>query len=75
MSVGIVNVDRRHSETSREDLGMTLRQAGQLAVAVWSPIAAQEDQEYPSIQVIRQSPRLPGLVVEGEIGDDHRLGL
>ena len=72
---GIIDVDRRHPETGSQYLGMALRQADQLAVAIWSPVAAQEDQEHPGVQMIGQPPRLPRLVVEGEVGDGHCLGL
>jgi len=43
-------------------------QADQLAVAVRSPIAAQEDQHRGGVKVIRKPPRLCFLVGEGEIG-------
>ncbi len=51
---------------------MPVRQAGQLAVAVGSPVPAEEHQEHPCVEVAAESPRFAGLVFEGEVGYRHR---
>ncbi len=47
---------------------MSHRQTDQLAVAIRSPIAAQEDQHRRGVEVIRKSPRPCFLVGEREVG-------
>ena len=51
---------------------MVFRQTDQLAIAVGSPIAAQEHQQHPGIQMISQPPGQPGLILQGEIGNRHQ---
>ena len=63
-----VDIDSRGTESGRQDLLMAVRQAGQLAIAVGSPVPAEEHQEHPCVQVAAECPRLAGLVLEGEVG-------
>ena len=41
---------------------MESRQADQLAVAIRSPVPAEEDQQRGGVKVIREIPGLPGLI-------------
>lgn len=68
MPGGGVDIDRDGAESGRQYLLMAVRQAGQLAVAVGSPVPAEEHQEHACVQVISESPRFAGLVLEGEVG-------
>ena len=63
-----IDIDDRGAESGRQDLLMAVRQAGQLAVAVRSPVASEEDQKHPCIQVVAECPGLAGLVLEGKVG-------
>jgi hypothetical protein len=47
---------------------MSHRQADQLAVAVRSPVATQEDQECGGVEMIGQGPGFPGLIDQSEVG-------
>ena len=75
MAGGAVDIDRRYPESGGQDLFVALGQAGQLAIAIGSPITTQENQHHPRIQMLAQPPRLSRLVIEGEIGNRHQLGL
>jgi hypothetical protein len=44
------------------------RQADQLAVAIRSPVAAEEDQQGSGIKMIGKNPGLPGLIGQPYVG-------
>ena len=67
MPRGGVDIDSRGAESGRQDLLMAVRQAGQLAVAVGSPVSAEEHQQHPRVQVVGECPGLASLVFEGEV--------
>ena len=50
---------------------MEFRQADQLAVAIRSPVSAQEDQQRGGIELIGECPGLAGLIGESNVGDHH----
>jgi hypothetical protein len=51
---------------------VSLRQADQLAVAIRSPIAAQEDQHHGGVEILGKPPWFSFLIDEREISR-HRL--
>jgi hypothetical protein len=60
----------RDSGDRRVALGEPLVLAGaadQLPIAVWSPIAAQEEQDHRTRKMVGQAPRLAPLVLEREV--------
>lgn len=69
MPAGGVDVEGIQARTGIEELGVPDRQADQLAVAVRSPVAAQEDEERRSVEVVGQPPRTAGLIEDGEVGN------
>ena len=68
MLLGRVDIDADDSAACRENLVMTVCQADQLAVAVRSPVSAQEDDGYGGIQVVRQGPGITRLIDQREVG-------
>jgi hypothetical protein len=70
-----VDVYSEDPGTELQDLVMSLRQADQLAVAIRSPVAAQEHEHCRRVQMIRERPGPACLIGDGEVGSLHRISL
>ena len=70
-----VDVNRQDSYSSIEELVVSLGDADQLRVAIWSPIAPQEEQQHAGVKVVRERHIQIGLISKGEVWyghDQHR---
>jgi len=63
-----VDVDCGDYRTRIQEFVVSQCHADQLAVAVRSPISAQEEQHHAMTAVIREGPRFAGLVEQREVG-------
>lgn len=68
---GCVDVDGRHHGACLSDFGVSQGHADQLAVAIRSPIAAQEEKHDGVAAMIGEGPGLSGLVDEREVRCNH----
>ncbi len=68
---GCVDVDGRHNGACLSDFGVSQGHADQLAVAIRSPIAAQEEKHDGVAAMIGEGPGLSCLVDEGEVRCSH----